>query len=66
MRLKDKEAKLNFAKLLRRKLLAAYPDLATRKELKIPKALSHSFFMLTVRSLLVQGISPCFLVTDLS
>ena len=66
MRLKDKEAKLNFAKLLRRKLLAAYPDLAARKELKIPKALSHSFFMLTVRSLLVQGISPCFLVTDLS
>ena len=51
MRLKDKEAKLNFAKLLRRKLLAAYPDLATRKELKIPKALSHSLFMLAVCNL---------------
>ena len=54
MRLKSKDAKLNFAKGLKRQLLAAYPDLPTRKELKIPKALSHYFFTLTAYADLFQ------------
>ena len=54
MRLKSKDAKLNFAKVLRRQLLVAYPDLQTRKELKIPKASSHYFFTLTAYADLFQ------------